>query len=413
MKTKFVKALLLNDVDPFESKGAASIALNLALRVFDDNEFVYVCTSKKANLPQTKHPFHLRYFKESIFDRLRDRARNRFPRLEGVLRILAVRRLWRIYRCIKEFSPEVIWVHQIGWRIPITSLLMFRALRIPVLFTIHDYTFLRFRKLYPQDFKDIPGNDGNIESQLIAFHRSLKPLNLKLNSKPNFWQKMTRFIISSSSNIVYLSDLQSAIYKSEGYPTGTIVNNTVRPCTCEFIGTKLSKWNNELHVLFAGRLIGKGLERLVDSFSSPYELHLHLAGGTELLDFAKASLPSNQFTFHGLLDEKELYELIHTVDVTAVASACFDVFPTITLESLAHGTPVISTPTTGNFHYILRVDERLALPMNGLISFAELREVIAQSSVMNNLDFIKGVVTEEESVDNYRALFTLASERPH
>jgi hypothetical protein len=51
--------------------------------------------------------------------------------------------------------------------------------------------------------------------------------------------------------------------------------------------------------------------------------------------------------------------------------------------------------------------------MNGLISFPKLREVIAQSSVMNNLDFIQGVVTEEESVDNYRALFALASERPH
>jgi len=410
MKTKFVKALLLNDVDPFESKGAASIALNLALRVFDDTEFVYLCTSKKATPPKTEHPFYLRYFKESIFDRLRDRARNRFPVFEGVLRILAMRRLWGIYRCIKEFSPEVIWVHQIGWRIPITSLLMFRVLQIPVLFTIHDYTFLRFRKLYPQDFKEISGDDGSIESQLIAFHRRLKPLNLKLNSRPDFWQKITRLIISSSSNIVYLSDLQSAIYKSEGYPTGTIVNNTVKPCTCEFIGMSLSKLTNELHVLFAGRLIGKGLERLVDSSSSPYKLHLHLAGGTELLDFAKASLPSNQFTFHGLLDEKELYELIHTVDVTAVASACFDVFPTITLESLAHGTPVISTPTTGNFHYILQVDERLALPMNGLISFAKFKEVIAQSSVNTNLDSIKVFVAEDESIDRYRALFALASE---
>jgi glycosyltransferase involved in cell wall biosynthesis len=411
MKTKFVKALLLNDVDPFESKGAASIALNLALRVFDNTEFVYLCTSKQANLPQTNQIFHLRYFKESIFDRLRDGARNRFPVLEGFLRILAMRRLWGIYRCIKEFSPEVVWVHQIGWRIPITSLLLFRILQIPVLFTIHDYTFLRFRKLYPQDFKEMPEDNGNIESRLIAFHRKLKPLNLELKSRPDIWQKMTRFIISSSSNIIYLSELQSAIYKSEGYPTGTIVSNTVRPCTCEFIGTKQSRLTDDLHVLFAGRLIGKGLERLIDSVSSSFKLHLHLAGGTELLDYAKASLPANQFTFHGLLDERELYRLIHTVDVTAVASACFDVFPTITLESLAHGTPVISTPTTGNFSYIQQVDESLALPMNGVISFAKIKEIIAQTSVITNLDFIKSVVTEDESVDNYKALFALESER--
>jgi hypothetical protein len=49
--------------------------------------------------------------------------------------------------------------------------------------------------------------------------------------------------------------------------------------------------------------------------------------------------------------------------------------------------------------------------MNGVISFAKIKEIIAQTSVITNLDFIKSVVTEDESVDNYKALFALESER--
>jgi glycosyltransferase involved in cell wall biosynthesis len=397
-----VTALLINDLDPAESKGAASIALDLASRIFQSHDFAYLCTSSVADSPKKGPHFRFEFLKESSLDGIRDKLRNRFPALEGIMRVFAIRRLWRIFLTTRKLSPKFIWVHQIGWRIPITSLLVFRALRIPVYFTIHDYTFLRFRKLYPHDFQP---NFKSVEEQLIKYHMQRIPLNLQLKSSENIWHRINRLIISKTSTVIYVSDLQSSIYRSAGYPTGTVVNNTVKPCNCIEAAFNLIESEDNLNILFAGRFIGKGLERVVDSISKSNKVHLHLAGGIDLLEYVQSKLPSHQFTYHNFLNEKQLHKLIHSVDLTVVASACFDVFPTMTLESLAHGTLVVSTPTAGNFNLVMNIEKSLGLPLSGSISFETLRGIVQSPRSYVNLDRVKSYVSGDSAENAYRSLF--------
>lgn len=402
MKSESLRALLINDVDPAESKGAASIALDLASRVFGNDNFVYLCTTKKSKMKNLKEEVYFEYLNENFLDRARDKIRNRFPVLEGVMRVFTIRRLWRIFLTTKRLSPKIIWVHQIGWRIPVVSLLLFSFLRIPVFLTIHDYTFLRFRKIYPSDF--ITDEDG-VEAQLLAFHANNSPLNLQLKSKPNFWHKSTRFIIEKTCKIIYISELQSSIYSSAGYPSGLVINNTVNACKCTDPKGGLAKERNELNILFAGRLIGKGLERLVESISQSKQVHIHIAGEEDLLSYVKGNLPSHRYTYHGLLEKQQLYRLIHSVDITAVPSTCFDVFPTITIESLAHETPVISTLTTGNVNFVRDLNQDFVLSIDGIIQFQDFKKEVKVSSVKKNLRKLKRVVTNDVSVITYRSLF--------
>jgi glycosyltransferase involved in cell wall biosynthesis len=403
MKEPECRALVISDFDPAESKGAASVALNLARQVFGFSDFIYLCTTKRVHRGQSIPAIRFEYMQETFFDRIRDRARSRFPATEGVMRVIAIRRLWRIFWIVKKVSPQVIWVHQIGWRIPITSLLIFRALGVPIFITIHDYSFLRFRKIYPSDFDE---GQTKLNKALKDYHTQNRPLSLKFASKPTVWQSLTRFIVTQTSEVIYISELQSSIYLSEGYPTGTVINTTVRPCNCNNPKPRPSHETDELNVLFAGRLIGKGLERLVDSLARSPGVHLHLAGGRELFEYANCNLLPHQFTYHGVLEEQELFDLIHLVDITSVLSTCFDVYPTITLESLAHGTPVISTPTTGNFLFTYSVDSSFALSLNGEIPFAKIQRITKSNSHEKNLNLIADIVTNNSAVHQYRSVFS-------
>ena len=402
MKREPLGALLINDMDPAESKGAASIALDLASRVFGNDDFVYICTTKKSKKKDPKEDVNFEYLTENSLDRARDKVRNRFPALEGIMRVFAIRRLWRIFLTTRRLSPKVVWVHQIGWRIPVASLLLFSFLKVPVFLTIHDYSFLRFRKLYPNDFS---AYDSSVEALLINFHINGSPLNLKLKSKTNFWHRANRFIISKTCSVIYISKLQCSIYQSAGYPSGLVVNNTVKPCNCSDIKERIPAVDDDLDVLFAGRVIGKGLDRVVESVSQSNQVHLHLAGGNDLVDYVQDKLPSHRYTYHGMLHEQNLYRLMHSVDITAVVSTCFDVFPTISIESLAHGVPVISTPTTGNFNFSRDIDESFALNLSGVIPFDALRKTIHSKFPISNMQHVTSVVTSDSAERTYRGLF--------
>jgi glycosyltransferase involved in cell wall biosynthesis len=345
---------------------------------------------------------NIRIMPNRFLDSYRDKVRDKFPKLEGPLRILTVRRLWEILKVIKELAPKAIWVHQIGWRVPITSLLMFRALKIPVVFTVHDYSFLRFRKLYTDDFKY---EKIELQKQLESFHESCSSLWLKLRVEENFWQFCMRKLFECNISLVYVSALQSEIYRSNGYPRGRVITNTLRPCECEVALIPKYRETMKLQILFAGRLIGKGLERVLASVLASKNVHLHLAGGEDLFASADKVLPRNLFTYHGILKESELHLLIHSVDLTVVASNCFDAFPTITLESFAHGKPVISTPLTGNFSLAMKLGKLFTLPLDGLIPFDEILEHITEKSLKVNLGIINRYVTDEKSIFEYRELF--------
>ena len=106
MKTNRVRALLINDFDPAESKGAASVALDLASRIFEDKDFAYLCTSKQATSRQEFHNIRFEYLPETWIDQVRDKVRSYFPALEGLMRVLVIRRLWRIFWSAKKNSLQ-------------------------------------------------------------------------------------------------------------------------------------------------------------------------------------------------------------------------------------------------------------------------------------------------------------------
>jgi glycosyltransferase involved in cell wall biosynthesis len=137
-------------------------------------------------------------------------------------------------------------------------------------------------------------------------------------------------------------------------------------------------------ILFAGRPNAKGLEHVIQAVAAS-DWHLHLAGPSRLDEIAKQTLLHSQYTYHGALNSPELFELLHQVQAVAVLSECFDVFPTITIEALRHGTLVITTLNTGNSDLVRKISKDLLIHYSKIPKLVALDEVF-QSFYKNSSD---------------------------
>jgi hypothetical protein len=118
-----------------------------------------------------------------------------------------------------------------------------------------------------------------------------------------------------------------------GFKRGLVIPNPIEPCNCTIV--RDSTDDKTKSILFAGRAIGKGLEKTAQAVSMT-DFKLHLAGKVELLTRALTYLPPEQIIYHGEVSRQDLFLLIHKMDLVSVPSICFDVYPTVTIESLSH-----------------------------------------------------------------------------
>lgn len=142
--------------------------------------------------------------------------------------------------------------------------------------------------------------------------------------------------------MIGISNLQSEIYRFFRFPIRATIPNGLEECTCE-TSTIIREPNS---ILFVGRLIGKGFERLLDSVAKE-GFTVYLAGGHELEKVASSHGKDLNYVFLGKLSRNEVFQTLHKVEFTYVASECFDVYPTIGIEAIRHGSIPITSETTG------------------------------------------------------------------
>ena len=97
-------------------------------------------------------------------------------------------------------------------------------------------------------------------------------------------------------------------------------------------------------------------------------------------------------------------ELIHKIDVVAVLSECFDVFPTITLEALAHGKLVITTSTTGSFPHIHYISEVLAVDLYSNLDLHQISKLQKNVDVQTKIKELSALVSDFERLKPYQLL---------
>jgi hypothetical protein len=396
------KIVIVNDLLPEEQRGAASIALGIANYLNTSFSSQYWSTSTNARSATDNHN-HLRILQIS-----ENLAKQSSLGLRHKLRIeyFSLHPLIWICRQIKTEKPTAISVQQIGNRIPRAAIPLFVLLRIPVVCTLHDFGWIVPRKLFPDDLSvpvsDLPprsssGNAIKVRNKLKVNGGSrLKQLIIQIRLSVN------RRILNSCSSVIAISDLQAQIYESFGFRIDRIIPNNVGECKCADLND-IQRQDNTL--LFAGRAYAKGLDQVLELVDTDPELTLYLAGPQDLQLRAATRLKSSQYRYFGDLSHEELFRLIHEVGFVVVLSECFDVYPTITLEAIAHGALVLTNRNTGNHHLVSNISPELVI---GKISNIDFKEVQRNANVTRaSLKFEKSKkkVSDGKMFEAYRDVF--------
>ena len=367
-----MKIVFLNDLHPNSNPGAASIAYALAEEASEKYQVEFWCT----NIIGVPLPENGR-----VEIKVRNITKARAQKMEGGLlqrlyfELVGFLELFWVVKQVITSRPTHIWFHQIGNRFPKILIPICRILRISTLTTLHDFGVLLGRKLYPSDFGwslssvDSHINQIHLEQPRIVQGRGSQDILLCVR------KGLVRYCLNRSSSLICISNLQEEILKASGLTISDVIPNGVKKCTCTL---KLKVIEEKFNILFAGRPNAKGLELLAQAVSEDSNSHLHLAGPSRLLEIAAEYLDSNRFTYYGSLSSLEICELIHQVDLVSVISQCFDVYPTITLEALAHGTPVLTTPLTGNSRLVESLSPDLVVHASQKPDLAKVAYLIKQ-----------------------------------
>jgi glycosyltransferase involved in cell wall biosynthesis len=324
---KKMDVVVLNDMHPSDYPGAASIALNHANYLAGDLnvEFWHTSTCRFPKYPHQKIKIRSFY---------RNRLIDAFLRKSMAMRIAS--EFFPSFLLIKIFlalvinKPKIVWVNQIGIRIPRIIVAFLYIFDIRTVQTFHDFAVVSPRKLYP----------FNLVKPGMAILSSNKFINAIYSIRRNCIIKL----VNLNRNNICISQMQADILGPFGIQKITIAPNGIEKCECKH-DLELSVISKT--VLFAGRITGKGYEGICKILRENPTWTLRAAGNYELDEIGRTLLDEKQFKYLGFLEPNDLFREIHKVDFVSVISECFDVYPTIALEAFMHGSTPISSGTTG------------------------------------------------------------------
>lgn len=372
------RIVVINDFYPSERPGAASEALNSAIAIAADGNFhVQFFSSGK---------FGSKFYAGNVLCRQIQRWQIQNFFLSKSNRLILVRFLKSILRHINlgRLIPVIIKnrhsdfiLHSIGTFFPFSTIAILSAFRVRVFQVHHDYQCLIPEKIYPVHFLD----KEKIEACANIFEEAVR-LVVTHYSMRRF---ILRVVLNAMTTQVSLTELQSKILTANGLKSTKTLVQTVATCQC----SKLKDYskiavNPSMKVLFIGRIIGKGFQELIDLIRMSSSLHLVVVSSDHVLPVLKKSLPDDKFDFLGKLSPVQVISAIHASDIVWARSTSFDVGPLTILEALAHGVPVVCTPTTGNSEHARKLMSSLVQPLDFKPDESYILSVVEEWRVSQN-----------------------------
>jgi glycosyltransferase involved in cell wall biosynthesis len=245
-----------------------------------------------------------------------------------------------IQRCIKELSPDILFLHS-SFSLVALVLLRMRGLSTPVMYCPHGWAVSRYK------------NDS-LKAKLVAFIEGL------LVALPDVTVNISKYDLELARRLGYRGRHE-------------LLENAVPPPT-ENASPNLFKAEPEsLHLLFVGRLDRqKGYDILISAFKEARkhrkDLRLHIVGEAVRADGSTITA-SEGVDFAGWIDSGKLDDWYRSADVLVVPSR-WEGFGLVVAEALRNGTPVICSDR-GALPDLVREDETghvFSFGVEGLVS---------------------------------------------
>lgn len=297
-------------------------------------------------------------------------------------------------------------IHNIHTHISYAVISLLDGLGVRQIMTAHDYMSIDYGKftqgINPNDLAENP-----------KVNPKLNLLKTFLTNKRSALNPFRNLIIKyflSKLRIITVSKAQEYILNSNGIKNTHTINNGIsefkEPIDFEAVIKFKNKYNikhDEKVLLWAGRLSKeKGADQveeiLLRLIQEDSKIKLILAGGNifnnqHFKDFIISP---------GWLNENEMRVVFEVADLVLVPSIYPDPFPTVVLEAMQSGTPVIATCFGGANEAVLnRITGLVINPFNIDIFFQSVQEILNDEKLYSNMCI--------ESKSRFYKFFTIRS----
>lgn len=248
---------------------------------------------------------------------------------------------------IRMEAPDVVHIHNLYPLISPAILPVIKKMGIPIVMTIHNYRLLCPNGLFytkgaicekctgmAKEFHCITNNcEGSI----------FKSTGYALR---NFWARKKKYYLDHVDAFLCLTKFQKNKMIINGYPV----------YKCKVLPSFYSKeikdieYNiqNRKYVAFVGRISPeKGIPLLLQVARNLPEIAFQIAGNAWPGYLDQLNIPKNVI-FKGMLNEENLTTLYSNARFLVMTSSCYEGFPMVLLEAMAHKLPVIAPNLAGN-----------------------------------------------------------------
>ena len=250
---------------------------------------------------------------------------------------------------IHTHKPDIVHFHTV---VPYLSFSVIAASYImgaPIVQTLHNGRWLCLEGGYFRNntfCDDCVGTYGWLGVKRGCGHGQLISFFLFLN---NFIVRKFGFLFKFVSCFIAVSEFVRKQHVRSSFPEKKIIvrNNGFNVSSEPDLD---KSWLQREGVVFAGRLsVAKG-SRVLEYLIKNLDCKISIIGNGPELNSLKQMCIDNQFDhvdFFGRLDNKLTLDIIKKAVVTVVPSQCGDSYPSIALESLSVGTPIVSSNLGG------------------------------------------------------------------
>lgn len=292
---------------------------------------------------------------------------------------------------LKNKHFDFAHIHNIHTHISYYVISILNRKGVKQIMTAHDYMSVDYGKfiqgINPSDLSENPKINPKI-SLLKTF------LNNKRALINPFRNLLIKYFLNKLEQIITVSKAQEFILNSNGIKNTLTINNGISEYNdsinlnqIEEFKHKYNISNDEKVLLWAGRLskekgadqVEKVLMRLIDN---NFKVKLLLAGG----DVFNNPKLEDYIISPGWLNQEQMRVVFDIADVVLVPSIYPDPFPTVVLEAMQSGTPVISTCFGGACEAVSNDVTGIVInPFNIDIFFTSVKKIISNEKIHQSM----------------------------
>lgn len=257
-----------------------------------------------------------------------------------------------VTRLLKKEQPDLVHIHNLFPLISPAILPRIKQMGIPIVMTVHNYRLLCPNGLfYTKGAICEKCTSGAKELNCIANNCEGSVFKSTGYALRNFWARKKKYYIGHVDTFLCLTQFQKNKLVANGYPDEKC---EVLP---NFYSKKIKKTDHDLkeggYVAFAGRISDeKGVPLLLEAARKLPQIPFHLAGQLSKEYETGLEIPAN-VSLMGMLDTKKMNDFYSKARFLVMTSSCYEGFPTVFLEAMAHKLAVIA-PKMGGHPEIIR-----------------------------------------------------------